>query len=66
MCSKARGLAQSAARPGWLEESDPTDVILNVMDGPYRLPVPYRTVARQELPSCELMDFFFKEQKPEC
>jgi hypothetical protein len=40
---KARGLAQHGGPPGWLEESDPAGVILYVMDGPYRLPFPYRT-----------------------
>ncbi len=40
---KARGLAQHGGPPGRLEESDPAGVILYVMDGPYRLPFPYRT-----------------------
>ncbi len=35
-----RGLAEYGDQPGWLEESDPA----GVMDGPYRLPFPYRTV----------------------
>ncbi len=39
----ARGLVQHGGRPGWLEESNPAGVILYVMDGPYRLPFPYRT-----------------------
>ncbi len=39
---KARGLAQHGGPPDLLEESDPTGVILNVMDGLYRLPFPYR------------------------
>ncbi len=38
-----RGLAQHGGPPGWLEESDPTGVILYVMDGPYRLSLQYRT-----------------------
>jgi hypothetical protein len=49
MRQKARGLARHVGLPGWLEESYPADVILYVMDGPYRLTVcPY---SRQELPS---------------
>jgi hypothetical protein len=40
---KARGLAQPGGPPGWLEESDPAGVILYVIDGPYRLPLPCRT-----------------------
>jgi hypothetical protein len=40
---KARGLAQHAGPPGWLDESDPAGVILYVMDGPYHLPFPYCT-----------------------
>ncbi len=43
MRSKARGLVQHGGLPGWLEESDPEGAILYVMDGPYRLPFPYRT-----------------------
>jgi hypothetical protein len=43
MRPKARGLDQHGGTPGWLEESDPTGVILSVMNGPYRLPFPYRT-----------------------
>ncbi len=39
---KARGLAQHGVPPGWLEESDPTGVILYVMDGPHRLSFSYR------------------------
>ncbi len=39
--SNSRGLAQHG--DGWLEESDPAGVILYTMDGPYRLPFPYRT-----------------------
>jgi hypothetical protein len=42
MRPKARGLAQHGSPTGWLEESDPAGVILNVMDWPYRLPFPYR------------------------
>ncbi len=37
------GWSNTAARTGWLEESDPADVILYVMDGPYRLSFPCRT-----------------------
>jgi hypothetical protein len=37
------GWPNTAARPGWPEESDPAGVILYVMDGPYRLPFPYST-----------------------
>ena len=44
MRPKARGLAQHGGPPGWLEESDPADVILYVIDEPYRLPLQYRTV----------------------
>ncbi len=51
-----RGLAQHGGLPGWLEESDPAGVILCVMDGPYRLPFPYRTGC-PELSSCQLMEF---------
>ncbi len=36
-------LAQHGGPPGWLEESGPAGVFLYVMDGPYRLPFPYRT-----------------------
>jgi hypothetical protein len=43
MRPKARGLGQHSGPPGWLEESDQADVILNVMDGPYRLSFSYRT-----------------------
>jgi hypothetical protein len=43
MSSKVRGLAKNGGLPGWLGESDPTGVILYMMDGPYRLPSPYRT-----------------------
>ncbi len=43
MRPKARGLARNGGPPGWMEESDPTVVVLYVMDGPYRLPFPYRT-----------------------
>jgi hypothetical protein len=35
MRPKTRGLAQHGGPPGWLEESDPSGVILNVMDAPY-------------------------------
>ncbi len=42
MRPNARGLVQRGGPPGWLEESDPAGVILYVMDGPYRLPLPYR------------------------
>jgi hypothetical protein len=59
MSLKARGLAQHGGLRGWLEESDPAGVILHVVDGPYRLPFPYRTgcpdrscpAARDEFPS---------------
>jgi hypothetical protein len=45
MRPKARDMAQHGGPPGWLEESDPSGVILYVMNGPYRLPFPpYRTV----------------------
>ena len=44
MKPKARGLVQHGGPPGWLEVSDPASVILYVMNGPYRLPFPYRTV----------------------
>ncbi len=40
---KTRGLAQHGGPPGWLEESDPEGVILYMMEGPYRLPFPYRS-----------------------
>jgi hypothetical protein len=43
MKPNARGLAQHGGPPGWLEESDPTGVILYVMDGPNRLPFSYLT-----------------------
>ncbi len=36
MRPKARGLGQYGGPPGWLEESDPAGVILDVMDVPYR------------------------------
>jgi hypothetical protein len=42
MRPKARRLTQLGGLPGWLEESDPTDVILYLMDWPYRLSFPYR------------------------
>ncbi len=42
MRPKARGLAQHGGPPGWLKESDPAGVILYMVDGPYRLPFPYR------------------------
>ncbi len=42
MMPKARGLAQHGGPPGRPEESDPAGVILNVMDGPYSPPFPYR------------------------
>ncbi len=35
--------AQNGGPPGWLEESDTAGVILYVMDGPHRLPLPNRT-----------------------
>ncbi len=38
MRSRARGLAQHGGLPGWLQESDPAGVILQMMDGPVRLP----------------------------
>jgi hypothetical protein len=38
-----RGLAHHGGLPSWLEERDPAGVILSVMDGPYRLPFPYRS-----------------------
>jgi hypothetical protein len=44
MRPKASRVAQHGGPPGWLEETDPADVILYVMDGLYRLPFPYRTV----------------------
>jgi hypothetical protein len=47
-----RGLIQYGGPPGWLEESDPAGVILNVMNGPYRLPFPCRTGC----PGCEMME----------
>jgi hypothetical protein len=34
MSPRARGLAHHGGLPGWLEENDPTGVILYVMDGP--------------------------------
>ncbi len=37
-----RWLAQHGGPPGWLDEIDTAGVILYVMDGPYRLPFPYR------------------------
>jgi hypothetical protein len=37
MRPKARGLAQHGGLTGWLEEGDPTGVILYLMDGPHRL-----------------------------
>ncbi len=43
MRPKARGLAQHGGLPGGPEKSDPAGVILYVMDGPYRLSLPYRT-----------------------
>jgi hypothetical protein len=43
MRPKSRGLTQHGGPPGWLEENDPAVVVLYVMDGPYRLPFPYRT-----------------------
>ena len=43
MRPKARWLVQHGGPPGWLEESDPAGVNLYVIDGPYRLPFPYRT-----------------------
>jgi hypothetical protein len=43
MRPKASELVQHGGPPGWLEESDPADVILYVMDRSYRLPFPYRT-----------------------
>jgi hypothetical protein len=61
MRRKARGLAQHGGLLGWLEESDPSDVILYMMDWPYhRLSFPYRTGCPDRscpLPSCELMEF---------
>jgi hypothetical protein len=54
MGPKARGLVQHDCPPGWLEENDPAGVILYVMDGPYRLPFPYRTGWLDR--SCELME----------
>jgi hypothetical protein len=41
--SGSRVLAQHGDQPGWLEENDPAGVILYMVDGPYRLPFPYRT-----------------------
>ncbi len=43
MRPKARELSQQGGPFGWLEESDQASVILYVMDGPCRLPFPYRT-----------------------
>ncbi len=43
MRPKARWLAQHGGPPGWLEGCDLAGVILYVMDGPCRLPFPYRT-----------------------
>ncbi len=43
MTLKARGLAQHGGPSGWLQESDQTNVFRHVMDGPHRLPFPYRT-----------------------
>jgi hypothetical protein len=43
MRPKARGLAQHGGPPGWLEERNSVDEILYMMDGPFRLPFPYRT-----------------------
>jgi hypothetical protein len=43
MRPKPRVLAQHGGLPGWLEESALASVIIYVMDGPYRLPFPYRT-----------------------
>ncbi len=42
-----------------LEESDSAGVILEVMDGPYRLPFPYRTGCpyRSCMSGCELKEF---------
>jgi hypothetical protein len=48
MRPKARGLAQYGGPPGSLEESGPAGVILYVMDGPFRLPFPYRTGCQQQ------------------
>jgi hypothetical protein len=39
--SKVRGLAKNGGLPGWLGESDPSGVILYMMNGPYQL---FRTV----------------------
>jgi hypothetical protein len=44
MRPKVRGLAQHGGPPGCLEESNPAGV-LYMMDGPFRLPFSYRTVA---------------------
>ncbi len=54
MRPKARGLDQLGGPPGWLEESDLAGVILYVMDGLYRIHLPYRTCPDR---SCELMEF---------
>jgi hypothetical protein len=43
MRPKARGMSQHGGPPGWMEESDPAGVILYVVDGTLRLPLPYRT-----------------------
>jgi hypothetical protein len=53
------GWSNTAARlTGRRKESDPAGVILFVMDGPSRLPFPYRTGCPwQELLSCEVMEF---------
>jgi hypothetical protein len=47
MRPNARGLAQHCGPPGWLEDSEPTGVILYVM----------QRWLSQELPSCKLMEF---------
>jgi hypothetical protein len=47
MKPNARGLVQHGGTPGWLEggeESDPTGMILHVMDGPHRTACLFLTV----------------------
>jgi hypothetical protein len=54
---KARGLAQHGGPPGWLEDSDPGGVILNVMEWPYRLTFPYRTGCPDRCPAASWWNF---------
>jgi hypothetical protein len=46
MRPKSRELAQHGGPPGWLEECELAGVILYVMNGPYRLPFPYRNALK--------------------